>query len=140
MDNLKHGKLIRTGSHEILSCTITECNSKSKSLDFLDINFREAVEKRCGVLFYEYKGEYYYPISMEFRLIDNNVLFLLNELKIDRFDHLALLLTSSFKREEERDVSFFAVIYELNEIPKLSIKIPSLVFCENDEVIRVKHE
>ena len=140
MDNLKHGKLIRIGSNEILSCTITECDSENKKLDFLDINFREAVEKRCGVLFYEYAGDFYYPISMEFRLIDNNVLFLLNELKIDRFDHLALLLTSSFKREEEREVSFFAVIYELSEVPKFSIKIPSLIFSDEDEVIRVKHE
>jgi hypothetical protein len=138
MVNSKHGRLIRTGDFEILSCTITGYEEKSQSLEFLDIYFRDAVEKRCGILFYEFEGDFYYPISMEFRLIDNNVLFLLNELGIEKFYELSLLLTSSFKREEEREVDFFALIYKLKELPKFSIKIPKLIFGEKDEVIEVK--
>lgn len=140
MENSTLGKLIRIGSHEILSCTLTDIDKQNQSLSFLDINFRKAVEKRCGILFYQFEKEYYYPVSMEFRLIDNNVLFLTNELGITRFHELALLLTSSFKREEEREVDFFAVVYKLNEKPDFSVKIPGLSFSEDDEVIEVNHE
>jgi hypothetical protein len=140
MVNSKHGRLIRTGDFEILSCTIKGYDDKTKNIEFLDIYFRDAVEKKCGILFYEFQGEYYYPISMEFRLIDNNVLFLLNELGIEKFYELSLLLTSSFKREEEREVDFFAIVYKLNELPKFSIKIPKLIFNDQDEVIEVQCE
>ena len=131
------GNLTRIGSNEILSCTLTDIDQKTGDLHFLDINFRKAVERECGILFYEFNNTLYYPISMEFRLIDNNVLFLLNELGINKFSDLGLLLESSFRREEGREVAFFAVIYQVQELPKFSIAINGLVFDKEDKVIRI---
>lgn len=137
MESSKLGNLIRIGSHEILSCTLLDLKDDQDTMRFLDVNFRNAVEKVCGILFYEYNSELYYPIAMEFRLIDNNVLFLLNELGIDSFFELSLLLKSSFKREEEREVEFFAVIKSLDKQPRFSQKIDKLEFSASDKVLRV---
>ncbi|MEE2671824.1 MAG: hypothetical protein VYA54_08940 [Bdellovibrionota bacterium] len=137
MESSKLGNLTRIGSHEILSCTLLGLNEDHETMRFLDINFRQAVEKVCGILFYEYQNELYYPVAMEFRLIDNNVLFLLNELGIDSFFELSQLLKSSFKREEEREVEFFAIIKSLDSLPKFSQKIEKLHFSTSDKVLRV---
>ena len=135
MESSRFGNLIRTGKSEILSCTIT--NLIDKDLEFLDINFRKAVEKECGILFFEFKGDLYYPINMEFRLIDNNVLFLISELGINNFFDLCHLLKSSFKREEEREVDFFAVVGVCNNEPTYCHKLTDFSFAKTDKVFKV---
>ena len=132
------GKLIRTGSFANLSCTIINYDSTLEELDFLNIPFREAVYESCGIVFYKYKNTYYYPISMEFRYIDNNILFLTEELRINNFLDLSSVLKSSFKREEGRDVDFFAIIKKLEAEPRACVKMKDFIICEKDsEVIKI---
>lgn len=132
------GELIKTGRGEILSCTIKSANHMDSSLEFYNINFRKAVERVCGILFYQFEDKIYYPYSMEFRLIDNNILFLLKELKINNFKDLCDVLSSSFKREEGRDVEFFAVIYSVKQTPPFSYVLEKFDFYNNENVIRLE--
>ena len=89
---------------------------------------------------YEYKNEIYYPVSMEFRLIDNNILHLIEELEIHNFEDLSEGLQSSFKKEEKREVDFFPVILELDEEPKFSYKLSKFSFEGTKNAKRVKCE
>ena len=134
MEPSRFGNLIRIGKSEILSCTLKGIDEE-KNLDFLDINFRKAVEKECGILFYEHEGTIYYPYAMEFRLIDNNILFLLDELKLKSFSELTSLLESSFKREEGRSVTFFAIVVKCLKKPRFSQALNDFVF-DNEDVVK----
>ena len=134
------GELIKTGKGDILSCTLMEVDPNTQDLVFKNINFRKAVEKKCGILFYEYENNIYFPYSMEFRLIDNNILHLIIELGINSFKELCDVLTSSFKREEGREVDFFGVIHEVNQVPPFCHQLKSFQFIESDELIRIKDE
>lgn len=131
------GELIKTGKGEILSCTLRSVDPVTTNAEFYNVNFRRAVEKECGILFYEYAGNIYYPYAMEFRLIDNNILFLIKELEIKSFEDLCHVLTSSFKREEGREVSFFAVKYKTLKEPPFCYKIDNFIFSAQDDVREV---
>ncbi len=122
--------LIRLDSDEILSATLTDVDEKS--LEFHYINFRKAVYPDCGILFYEFQNELYYPFSMEFRLIDNNILFLIEELKISCFSDLSIVLKSSFKREEGKEVEFFPVLHKTKSMPKFSLKLSNFKIDADD--------
>ena len=138
MEASMFGELIKTGKGEIKSCTLTNINRQEKAVSFHYINFRKAVEKKCGILFYSYKDSLYYPLSMEFRLIDNNILHLICELDIKNFSDLALLLQSSFNREESLEVDFFAVIYKMKNEPKYCTKLDDFVIDTNN--VEIIHE
>lgn len=140
MEHLPLGELIKIGNGEIVSCTILGVDKLAKALEFQYINFRKAVANKCGILFFMYNNMVYYPISMEYRLIDNNILFLIEELSINSFNDLSDLLASSFKREEGRDVQFFGVLYYSKSKPPLCIELKDFTFESRDDVIEIYEE
>jgi hypothetical protein len=129
------GNLIKTGKGEILSCTLTDV--LNGEAEFFYINFRKAVEKKCGILFFKYNGKIFYPYTMEFRLIDNNILHLIEELNIRNFKELSEGLESSFKKEENREVEFFPVIYLMQDEPHFSYLLEEFSFDGCDNLIEV---
>lgn len=138
MASSNYGKLIRTGENRILSATIDGVSPDEGVIHWRFEPFREATQEKCGILFFEYNKRLFYPYSMEFRLIDNNVLFLIEELKIREFNKLKLVLQSSFKREEGREVDFFAVVYKTQSPPTFSLELKDFKFTEGDEVVYVE--
>ncbi len=98
------------------SCTITDVDSKGIAR-VEKANFRDALYPVSMVVVYEHAGRYYYPYSLEFRLIDNNILYLIEELKIDSMDEVFRVLTSSMNKEEQWSNQFEAVVVHLKNPP-----------------------
>jgi hypothetical protein len=59
-------------------------------------------------------------LILEFRLIDNNVLYLTEELGIDSIEKIFQLLTSSMNKEEKWSNEFIAIIVHTKQEPKFS--------------------
>jgi hypothetical protein len=57
------------------SCTITEVNGHGLA-EVQYEHFKKALFPISTIVFYEHGDKYYYPLAMEFRLIDNNILYL----------------------------------------------------------------
>jgi hypothetical protein len=66
---------IRNDSH-ITSCTITDVKSNGNATVEFE-HFKEARYDVSYIVIYEYEHEYYYPIALEYRLIDNNIFAIL---------------------------------------------------------------
>lgn len=83
-------------------------------------NFRK-VHQNCELfLFLSYKGQIYFPLWFEFRSINNNLLFLFEELEIDSFDLLQRILNSSLEKEEKWTTQMKAIIYHVKQEPTFS--------------------
>jgi hypothetical protein len=60
---------------------------------------------------------------MEFRLIDNNILFLTDELCINKASVLIKVLESSMHKEEKWSNIFQIAVIETNQLPKFCKKL-----------------
>lgn len=67
--------------------------------------------------FVEYQHQLYLPIWFEFRSINNNLLYLIEEYKIDSFHVLQNILNSSLKKEERWTAEMKAVVYKCKNAP-----------------------
>lgn len=71
-------------------------------------------------LFLKWRDQIYYPIWLEFRSINNNLLYLTEDLKIKSFNLVRKILQSSLSKEEKRVHEMKALVYHVKEEPKFS--------------------
>ncbi len=90
-------------------------------------NFRDAKQTDEYLLFFQHDSVLFYPYAMEFRYIENNVLFLIVEYGIDSFDMLRRVLNSSYEKEEHFTVNIQALIHHTKKQPKFCHPLPSFV-------------
>jgi hypothetical protein len=98
------------------SCTITDVDEHGIAT-VERANFRDALFPVSMFFLYEHNGWYYYPLTMEFRLIDNNLLYLIDELQLDSMDEIFRVLTSSMNKEELWSNQFEVAIIHLKHPP-----------------------
>jgi hypothetical protein len=120
--------MIRTNSN-IYSCTITNVNDVG-DVNIHRENFRLVVSEKSNIIFYEHGGEYYYPLTFEFRLIDNNILYLVQELSVVNTDELKRVLISSMEKEEHASAKYEIVVVHLQSPPKFMHKLDTLIVGE----------
>lgn len=90
-------------------------------------NFRKAEQRDEYVLFFQHGSTLFYPYAMEFRYIENNVLFLIVEYQIHSFAMLRRVLNSSYEKEEHYEVNIQALVYHTNDMPHFCHPLPSFV-------------
>jgi len=113
---------IRNLDSEFISCTIVNVDSKGKAEVYYE-KFKKALNPISTVVIYEYNNRYYYPLAMEFRLIDNNILYLTEELKINSIEEIFRILMSSMNKEEKWSNDFVLSVVHLKAEPKFSFKL-----------------
>jgi len=116
---------IRNDSH-ITSCTITNVKSNGDAtIEFA--HFKEARYDVSYIVIYEYEHEYYYPMVLEYRLIDNNILYLTEELNIKTASELFRVLSSSMEKEEKWTNEFKLALVHLKNKPKRCFKLNNFI-------------
>ena len=119
----EHDQLIRSSGSDIISCTMTSVDTDGSAI-FEYEKFKKALFQISTLVFYEHGGVLYYPISLEFRLIDNNILYLIEELGVGSIQELFEVLKSSMLKEEKWTNDFeLAIVHTVNE-PKYCYKLP----------------
>ena len=113
----KDDKVIRSDSDIDISSTITGVDSKGNA-EIGYAYFKKALYPDSYIVFYEYNNRYYYPLSLEFRLIDNNILYLTEELGINSVEKMFQMLTSSMNKEEKWSNEFTAIVVHTKHEPK----------------------
>jgi hypothetical protein len=109
---------------EFTSCTITSVNDNGNAMvEYAP--FKQALFPVSTIVVYEHESSLYYPISLEFRLIDNNILYMIKEIKINSMDKIFEVLSSSMEKEEKWSNVFKAVIVHLAHTPKYMYKLPN---------------
>lgn len=108
--------MIRTRP-DFLSCTITSVTD-SGIAQIERAPFKKALFPISALIFYEHGGELYYPHSLEFRLIDNNILYLIEELKIGGVREMIKVLESSMEKEEKWSNVFEIYCVHLKNKPR----------------------
>ncbi len=108
---------------DFTSCTITSVNPKGIAT-VETAQFKKALFPVSTIILYEYLGDVYYPITMEFRLIDNNILFMIKELSINSMDVIFNILESSMEKEEHWSNVFETTVIHLAKMPKFMYKLP----------------
>jgi hypothetical protein len=117
MSSTKWGEIIRT--QKGVFCTpniygVNENETVSVSLD----NFRTAKNETEYFLFLKWQGNFYYPLWLEFRSINNNLLYLTDELQIKSFNTIRAILQSSMAKEEKWVNEMQALIYHVKQEPQ----------------------
>lgn len=111
---------IRNG--DCISCTITDVSSDGK-IQIGYSNFKSAKFPISFIVIYEYDKKYYYPITMEYRLIDNNILYLIRELKVNTMEECFKILSSSMLKEEKWTNEFKLALVHLNKKPNYCFEL-----------------
>jgi hypothetical protein len=107
---------------EFISCTITQVDSNGlANIEYSP--FKKALYPLSIIVVYEYQDIFYYPLSLEFRLIDNNILYLTEELKIHSALEIFRVLTSSMNKEEKWSNDFKLVVVHVKNEPKYCTKL-----------------
>ena len=119
----KNDKVIRQDDDINISSTITDVDDNGNA-NIGYAYFKQALYPDSHIVFYEYNNRYYYPLALEFRLIDNNVLYLTEELGITSVEKMFQMLTSSMNKEEKWSNEFTAIIVHTKQEPKFSHKLP----------------
>lgn len=113
-------KFIR--DEQFTSCTITQVDSSGlANIEYSP--FKKALYPLSIIIIYEYENTFYYPLSLEFRLIDNNILYLIEELKIYSVSEIFRVLTSSMNKEEKWSNEFKLVVVHLKKEPRYCTKL-----------------
>jgi len=90
------------------SCTITKVSVDGLAQVEYE-HFKKALFPISTIIFYEHGDKYYYPLAMEFRLIDNNILYLTEELGVNSAEELFLHTKSKprycFELKEDFNIS-----------------------------------
>lgn len=137
MSSTKWGEIIRTKKEFFCTPNIYNLNENetvSVSLDY----FRAVKEETELFLFIKWQGQIYYPLWIEFRSINNNLLYLTDELKIKSFNMIRAILQSSMAKEEKWVNEMKALVYHVKEEPKFCHLLEEFVI-EPDHSLEV-HE
>lgn len=121
---------IRNDSH-ITSCTITNVESNGDAV-IQFAHFKEARYDTSFIVIYEYMQEYYYPMALEYRLIDNNILYLIEELSIKTTSELFRVLRSSMEKEEKWTNEFKLALVHLKNKPNRCHKLNGFIIDDVD--------
>lgn len=122
-------------SSECVSCTITSLSPNGLA-DVSFANFRQARFDISIIILYKFEGNYYYPTTLEYRLIDNNVLYLLEELSIKSMEEVFRVLTSSMEKEEKWTNKFVLGVVHLLKPPLYCHRLTDITI-DNVETIDV---
>jgi hypothetical protein len=112
---------IRHNTDIAISCTITDIDSNNALTAYS--YFKQALFPVSVIVVYEYNNRYYYPLTLEFRLIDNNILYLTEELGITSVEELFRILTSSMNKEEKWSNEFKLAVVHLKTLPKYCFEL-----------------
>lgn len=104
--------------------TIVELN-KDFTMVLEHAYYKEALSDVSIIPFFKYNGQYYYSAAYEFRLIDNNITFIIEELKANTSSKLVEILESSMLKEEKWTNKFKITVINLESPPNYSIPINS---------------
>lgn len=109
-------------SNEFFSCTITAVDDGGEAtVEYAP--YREALFPKATFVVYEHKGRHYYPLTLEFRLVDNNLLYIIEELKTDSMSETFRILSSSVEKEEEWSTTFELVVVHLLRPPHFAHRL-----------------
>lgn len=126
----KWGEIIRTQKDHFCTpniCGLNENETVSVSLD----NFRTPKKETEFILFLKWQGKYYYPLWFEFRSINNNLLYLIDEMDVKSFSMIRAILQSSMAKEEKWTNEMKALVYHVKQEP---------VFCHPLEGFSIEPE
>lgn len=112
---------IRKDTDIAISCTITAIDNDKAVTEYS--YFKRALFPVSIIVIYEYNNRYYYSLAMEFRLIDNNILYLTEELGITSIKELFKILTSSMNKEEKWSNEFKLAVVHVKSMPKYCIEL-----------------
>jgi hypothetical protein len=112
---------IRKNTNIEISCTITAIDNGKAVTEYS--YFKKALFPVSVIVIYEYNYRYYYPLTMEFRLIDNNILYLTEELGITSIEELFKILTSSMNKEEKWSNEFKLAVVHVKTAPKYCFEL-----------------
>jgi len=121
----ENDNFIRKINSDFISCTITDVDDKGIAKIEYE-KFKKALFDISCIIIYKYKNSYYYPLTMEYRLIDNNILYLIKELNIKNFEKIFKVLTSSMNKEEKWSNQFKLIIIHIKNKPKYCYKVNDL--------------
>lgn len=106
------------------SCTITSVDDAGEAaIGYAP--FKQALFDTSTIVLYEHHLSLYYPLTMEFRLIDNNILYLIKELRVNDMDEVFRILESSMEKEEKWSNKFKLAIVHLKNKPKYMYQLPA---------------
>lgn len=114
----KWGEIIRTTQDNFCTPNIYSVDSQSKSVEISLNYFRDVTKETEFFLFIEFNQRYYYPLWLEFRSINNHILFLTEELGIDSFNLMRRILQSSMAKEEKWINEMKALVYHAKNRPE----------------------
>lgn len=117
-------QLIRDSDSDVISCTITDVTPKCVATVEYE-EFKHARFDTSIIVIYRFEEQYYYPLALEFRLIDNNILYLIEELGMMSMEEIFTLLSSSMEKEEHWTNKFELVVVHLSRQPRYSIRLPN---------------
>jgi hypothetical protein len=108
-----------------VSCTITSISPDGVAeISFSE--FKKAKFDTSVIVLYEHMGIHYYPMTLEYRLIDNNVLYLIEELNVRSMEEVFKVLASSMEKEEKWTNEFVLALVHLKNIPKFCHRLENL--------------
>lgn len=125
-----HDNFLKTIPELFNSCTITQVSEKGMAHVEYE-HFKKALFPISTIVFYEHGGMYYYPLAMEFRLIDNNILYLTEELGVNTAEEMFRILTSSMNKEEKWSNEFKLCVVHTKNKPKYCFKLSDNFNIEN---------
>ncbi len=90
-------------------------------------NFRQSKQPSEYIVFFRHQDALYYPLALEFRYIENNILFLIEEYHVGSFGLLRRILLSSYEKEEGFDVNIQALVYHPRNKPRWCQALPKFI-------------
>jgi hypothetical protein len=105
-----------------ISVTIKDI-SENGEMDVGYANFRFARFDTSSIVIWEHNSIYYYPLALEYRLIDNNILYLIKELQLNSISEIIHILESSMEKEEGWTNKFKLFVCHLNNPPTHSYQL-----------------
>ena len=123
MSLLEKTEIIRTQRDLFKTPNIYSVVSDKNLAEIVSMNFRELKQDRELFLFFQWQDRLYFPIWFEFRSINNNLLFLIEEFEIENFSVLEKILNSSLKKEEFMTAEMKAIVFHTLKEPTFSIEL-----------------
>lgn len=133
MSQDKFGEIIRKERDKFKTPNLYQYKGNGQVEVHLE-NFRQNKQDSELVLFFSWQNELYFPIWFEFRSINNNLLFLLKEFKVDSFETLERILNSSLEKEEFYTATIKALVYHTQEKPTFCVKLDNFQISEEDKI------
>lgn len=116
----KWGQIIRTQQDDFCSLNIYAAEA-SGTLKISLESYRTKSEAEPELfLFLKWKDDFYYPLCLEFRSLNNNLLFLIEEFHINSFNQLRIALQKSMEKEGKKASEMKALVYHPRQEPRFA--------------------